>query len=266
MTFSPSSLTLAGAAFFLPLFPQSMVYTLLMRAMPWGGRVVLTLVWPQIGLALVSSSTLPADPGLLQGLLWWGLATALFYAWRLLATRELAYWSAFYAVSAWALGWVGVVAGAHLVDMQIALACCSLVAAALMLASHALARRWGDAYLGLRSGLGRQLPRTGGLVLLALLGVVAVPGFPSFFALLYWLSLPGASGAGGVGVLLVWLVWGWAAFEAWRQLAYGDDSRSRATRQPVVPDLATTTVVAGLAALLACGALAGFWSMTEWMK
>lgn len=265
MTTSSSVMAWVGMAIFLPLFPLSMVYTLLMKTLPLGWRVVLTLGWPQVGLA-AAAIALPTPTPLSQGLLGWALATALIYAWRLLATRELAYWSAFYAVSAWALAWVGLGAGADLADMQIALACFSCVTALLMLASDALARRRGDAYLGLRGGLARHLPRMGGLMLIALLGVVAVPGFPTFFALLYWLALPGVTWAGIVGVLAVWLVWSWAAVEAWRVLAYGDEGTVQTARLRVPHDLAVGRLALVIAGVVASGGLAGFWTLSGWMK
>jgi hypothetical protein len=267
MTNAHTLLTLFGAAVFLPLFPLSTLYTLLMMKLPgpWL-RVGVTLVWPQIGLALIGSAGVPADLPALRGMLYWALASALFYAWRLLATRELFYWSSFYAVSAWSLGWVGLVAGANVADIRIALGCFSLAAVLLLAAGHALARGWGDAYLGLRGGLARSLPRTGGIALIALLGVVAVPGFPTFFAMLLWLAQPGAGWAGMLGVLGVWFLWGWAAVEVWRGLAFGDAGGTLTSRLRKPRDLFASSVGLATAAVLAGGALSLFWSLTWWMK
>jgi hypothetical protein len=90
------------AAVFLPLFPFSMAFNRLFAHLgaAWP-RIGLLLLWPQLGLlALQAIGERPP-----AWLVWWALLTALLYALRSAALRDLGLWTGYLATSAWALLW-----------------------------------------------------------------------------------------------------------------------------------------------------------------
>lgn len=204
------------AAFFLPLFPMSVVLTgIVTRARQPIVRALLMLVWPQIGVALLyfTQATVP------QALVPWGIASAAFYALRLLTVRELDRWSVFCAVSALGLIWGLAAAGVSPLDLALFALWFSLPAALLTLLSGPLVRRFGAAYAGLCAGWGGSLPFLSALLIITALAAIATPPFPGFFgmlSLLHRLNL-----AGMVAVLLIWLVWGWAAARLLQGFVFG---------------------------------------------
>ena len=110
--------------------------------------------------------------------------TALLYAWRLLAVRELFVWARLQASSSWPLiwlAWLFGMPGDRLIAVALAL---SLPAAVLTLLACAFRRRLGGAYLGLRGRLGPTYPRLTGALVVVLMAALAAPPFPGFFALL----------------------------------------------------------------------------------
>ncbi|MBN2872814.1 MAG: hypothetical protein JXJ30_07880 [Halothiobacillaceae bacterium] len=218
-----SILLLLLAGFFLPLFPLSMVFNaLLARFSHPAARVALIVVWPQLGVLLVLAAGLPLD-GLHGGLfLWWGLATAAFYAWRLLTVREIGQWAAMLATSAFALTWVMAAASRHAADLQVFALGFAMAPALLVVIATLLERRIGAAYSGLVTGMARDVPRLAGLLTVVLLAAMALPISPGFFAMLDLLfrSPPGPV----MLALLTWLLWSWAGTRLLRDTVFGPRS------------------------------------------
>jgi len=246
---------------FLPLFPLSVVFNAAFAAVRWTWlRIVMLLVWPQLGLWLMSAAPAALPPRMAHGVMLVGLATAVFYAWRLLSVRALPVWVGFWATSAWALAWVAVAAGAHGVDLRIAMAGISLTAAALLCGVQALADRWGEAYLGLRCGLGRQAPRLAAFLVVAVLAALGTPLLPVFFVML-WLAMH-ADGYGVAGILAAWLLWSWSAAQVWQALLFGTDRKAAAWSSETISDLSMAGTVAGLLYAIAGTTAALIWSAT----
>lgn len=248
------------AILFLPLFPFSVVFNAALRAvrLVWL-RAALLLVWPQIGVWLIAGAGMQLPQAWTAAVLAWATGSSLFYAWRMLSTRDFDIWIGFYASSAWALAWIGVVGGADAMGLHVAMACLSVTALALALASHCLRKRWGDSYVGLRPGLARTMPRLGVATTLSVLAALGAPVFPVFFAMIYLLKLGNAATV--VGVLVVWLLWSWAGAQVWQGFLFGTPHAEHAF-VPAVRDVPVSWTV--LAALLAVAAIvaASLWSMT----
>lgn len=228
------------AAFFLPLFPLSIVLTgIFMRVRQPILRALLVLLWPQIGVALLyfTHAVVP------EAFVPWGIVSAAFYALRMLTVRELDRWSVFGAVSALGLIWGLAAAGIAPRDLALFALWFNLPAALLTLLSGPLVRRFGAAYAGLCTGWGGNLPLLSALLIATALAVIATPPFPGFFgmlSLLHRLNL-----AGMIGVLLIWLVWGWAAARLLQGFVFG----TRPTEQLVdikrLPTVAYAVLLGG---------------------
>ena len=82
---------------FFPLFPLSIGFNALLNATnaPWL-KVILLLIWPQIGIALIiqHQATIP------EWLQFWGLLSSGLYAFRMLAMREVNIWIGYLATIA----------------------------------------------------------------------------------------------------------------------------------------------------------------------
>jgi hypothetical protein len=171
-------LMLFVAALFLPLYPLSIVHNaLFMRLRSPLARAVLLLLWPQIGVSL-----LPYAPTEIpQAMVIWAVASAAFYAVRLLTVRDLGLWSAMLACSALGLGWGLAANGASELDLRLFALWFSVPAAVLSLVGGHLARRFGAAYAGLYGGLANTHPRLSGVLVIGMLAAVATPLFPGFF-------------------------------------------------------------------------------------
>lgn len=216
--------TLLAAAFFLPLFPASAVFTALYsRAGHPVLRALLLLAWPQMGVFIVGTAGVTPPPGVVP----WALATAGLYALRMLATRDMQIWTAFLATGAWALVWTfsehePLVLHALALALSAPLVLLSMVAASV-------ARRFGAAYAGFPGGLATSAPRlAGALAAVTLLAVGTPPGAP-FFVLLG--GLVGSTPGYAVASALVWLLWSWAAIRLVQGMLVGE-----AGGEPV-PDL-----------------------------
>lgn len=197
---------LLATALFLPLFPFSMPLNwLLARLANPVARSMLLLLWPQIGIALLSL----ASQKIPDGMVVWALLSSGFYALRLLTVRDLGLWAGFLASSALALVWGLAVHGSSVLEMQMFAFAFSLPAALLALLTGTLTERFGTAFAGLYGGLASSLPRLSGMLVFTMLAAIATPPSPSFFAMLDlldklgWPIVP--------GVLVSWLLWSWAA-------------------------------------------------------
>lgn len=211
---------------FLPLFPFSMGFNALFaRSRNAMLRSALLLIWPQIGLALMS--TLSGPPP--QGLLAWALFTSFLYALRALALREVGQWTGFLATSLWALLWMtntgdpqGIPASVHALGFSIPLVLLALLTAGLE-------QRFGAAYTGLYGGLAQTLPRFSGVLVMVILAAVAAPLFPAFFTLLGMIVDATAGMPVAALVMLgIWLLWSWAGVRLLQGLVVGPVNRHEA--------------------------------------
>lgn len=240
------------AGLFLPLFPFSMVFNALYgTTRSLALRVVLVLVWPQIGLALVSAAAAPVPD--------WAVALALFtsalYAFRALALRDVGQWTGFLATSLWAVLWLKSTRGAHPVPIHLHALGLSAPLFLLALLTAGLERRFGAAFTGLPGGLAQQLPRFSAVLVGVILAVVATPLFPAFSTMLTVIvnTVP-AMPLAALVLLGIWLLWTWCGARLLQGLVVGPASEDPA--QAGVQDLslgATWLYTACLLALLAGG-------------
>ncbi|MDI3259599.1 MAG: hypothetical protein QJR02_07875 [Sinobacteraceae bacterium] len=253
----------ACVAVFVPLFPLSMIFNAAYAAVRWTWvRLVMLLLWPQIGLWLVPAASAAPAHRLAPWLSLLGLATGVFYAWRLLSVRALNVWVAFWATSAWSLAWGVMLAGGHGADLRIAMAGVSVTAAALACGVRALADCWGEAYLGPRHGLGRQAPRLAGVLVVGLLAAMGTPVLPMFFVML-WLVMH-TDGYGVVGAMVVWLLWSWSAARVWQVLLFGAERKEAIWSQEAVTDLSRFSTMSALLLAIAGAGAAMIWS-ARWL-
>lgn len=196
-------ISIGVAALFLPLFPFSMVFTWLIRAVrtPWL-RFALLLLWPQLGIWLIELRAVP------DALIVWALASSALYAIRILTVRDLGLWAAFLACSVWALMWPLLGSREPQANLSLYALWFSVPAALLALLAGSLTRRFGAAYSGLTAGLMGSMPRFSGALVVTVLAAIATPPFPSFFALLR-IAQHSAFGV-AIAALAIWLVWSWA--------------------------------------------------------
>ncbi|HEY9099376.1 MAG TPA: hypothetical protein VIN38_10935 [Thiobacillus sp.] len=198
-------LLLLIACLLLPLFPLSMPFNALLGRLKRPGlRLAVVLITPQLGILVLNSAAQPIP----EGFTTWALASAAFYAIRLLSVRDLAMWAGFLATSALALVWSFAAGGTAPVELHLIAFALSLPPALLMLLAGTLTRRFGAAYAGLHGGLARCLPKWSRLLILVVLAAIATPVFPGFFILLdlvFRADWPAAS-----AILFVWLIWSWA--------------------------------------------------------
>lgn len=224
------SLILLLAAVFLPLFPFSMLFNLLLARLesPWL-QALLMLLWPQLGVLLMKWQG-GEVPDLFVA---WAVVTALFYAYRAVALNDARQWVGFVATSAWALLWLSD-EPAGLLHLE-ALAF-SLPFALMSLLNGAVAQRFGAAHTAVGGGLAVASPRLAALFVVAVLATVATPVFPGFFAMLALIvgriSSAAMTDAGLVGV---WLLWSWSSARLVQGIVVGQPRRA------VVDDLSLPT-------------------------
>ncbi|MEJ2315625.1 MAG: hypothetical protein P8Y83_01550 [Gammaproteobacteria bacterium] len=196
---------------FLPLFPVSMVFNwLLGRTGNHWLRVLLLLLWPQIGLLLMRNLELQVPDWLLP----LTLASSALYAFRVLAIRDVGQWCGFLATSSWAMLWIPVHADIPILHVQLYALGFSVPLALLTFLGSVLEQRFGAACTGLYGGLAESIPRFSTILVLVVLAVIATPLFPSFFIMTAMiLQAMSVMPAVAVGIAGVWLLWSWAG--AW---------------------------------------------------
>lgn len=222
------------AALFLPLFPLSMVFNSVYQrlSMPLV-RFVLIIVWPFTGVWILQNvNTQPPD-----WLIYWALATALLYAFRAVAVKEMAMWSGFLATSAWAMGWILFIVGDGVNELSFHILSFALPLAVMSLLLGELIHRYESAYAGIVSGVAVAQPRLSGLIIMAMMAAIASPLFPGFFSMLQIITtLVITYPLIATGLLLVWLIWSWSGIRLLQELLVGpalpvkyrDISRARA--------------------------------------
>ena len=230
---------------FLPLFPFSIAFNAILERISTPlPRLALLLAWPQIGLWALSAydATIPS------WFVLWALATALLYAFRLLAMREMGRWIGYFATSAWALLWLAAYAGLPTSQLWTFAAGFSMPLVFLTLQAGMLERQFGAAYIGLYGGLARRTPRFSGVLVLSVLATIATPLFPSFFAMLQTLIVSQPLPA--IGLTGIWLIWSWAAARLLQGLIVGP---SEPRPELDLPIATTWGYAAGLAGLIVAG-------------
>ena len=191
---------------FLPLFPFSIVFNALFERFTQPlARSLLLLVWPLAGIYLAQG----IDRQLPEWITIWALATAVLYAFRLLAVKDMGLWIGFLATSVWSLQWVGLNAGINGEQLYHSALGFSIPLVLLVLISKHIELRFGAAYADLYGGLAVTTPRLSGVLVFAVLAATATPVFPAFFTMLHTIvsATPGVM----VSILLVWLLWSWAS-------------------------------------------------------
>ena len=228
-----SYLALLLAGLFLPLFPLSMLFNLFYaRLRDPVMRGLVLLVWPQIGLGIISMFHV-AVPAWLPA---WALVTSLLYALRALALRELGLWTSFVGTSAWALLWIVLGTGSNTSQLQLVGLGISAPLLLMAFLVAGLERRFGAAYLGLYGGLAQSLPRFTGVLVFVVLAIIATPLFPTFFTMLSMIiKVFPATPLLAVGVGVVWLLWSWAGARLLQGLITGQ-------QQLAVADLSQTNM------------------------
>ncbi|HQU17016.1 MAG: hypothetical protein B7Z66_13560 [Chromatiales bacterium 21-64-14] len=207
------------AGIFIPLLPLSGIFNAAfskIRSAPL--RAAILILWPQIGLILVSpeAARLPAGMAVVAVL------GSLLYAFRAIAVREMDRWIGYVATSAWALLWLAIRGHVDLTTIRWYALGFSAPLALLTLLAGAFERRFGAAYAGLYGGIAQAFPRLAGITALVVLAVVAVPLFPGFFVVVAiitmtvpvqpWMAL---------SVALTWLLWSWAGVRLLQGLIVG---------------------------------------------
>lgn len=240
---SVTLLLLAG--FFLPLFPASMVLNRRLAGLHSPvRRALLLILWPQAGVLLITLAATPVPDWLIL----WALASALLYAYRAVALRDLELWIGFLATSAWALLWLSAAPAGlrHLEALGL-----SLPLALLTLVGGELAAMVGAVDTRLSLGLASAAPRYAGVLALGVLASIATPVTPGFFTLVAILSAR-PLGAAVLIAALVWLLWTWSGARLLQGLLVGPARGER------IADLSTTAAwIYGLAlALLGAGGIA----------
>lgn len=237
------------AGIFLPLFPFSMIFNWVFRWLPNPYlRGATLLVWPQIGLAMLTMS----EAELPSWLLLWSAMTALFYGFRLLAVRDLGVWTGFLATSSWALLWLLVLGSDDRLAQSWAALLFSVPLALLVIVTVFIEKRFGAAYAGMPGGLAEVVPRLSGCLVAAILAATATPMFPGFFVMLDAVvnampKLPSVA----VLAALAWMLWSWAG----ARLLQGFIAGSGGSEEIGDLDMAPTWVVIATLALLVFGGI-----------
>lgn len=207
---------------FLPLFPLSLVLNrgLARLGHPYQ-RALLIILWPQLGVLLVTQADAPVPAWLAA----WALGTALLYAYRAIALRDLGLWIGFLATSAWALLWLSDSSPGlrHLEALGL-----SAPLVLLTLLGGGLEALVGAVSTWTSLGLASTAPRTAAVLVLGVLASIATPLSPGFFTLVATLvdQAPGAP-ALAVGVALAWLLWTWSGARLIQGLVVGPGGRDR---------------------------------------
>lgn len=221
MTFSPYLL----AVLFLPLFPFSMLFSLVFARLrnPFL-RILLLLGWPQIGVVLLTG----ADE-IPQWIIFWALLTSLLYALRSLALREVGLWTSFIATSSWSLLWILFYYSPDIKPLSLFALGISVPLVMLTILAAGLERRFGAAYLGLYGGLAHTIPRFASILVFVVLAIIATPLFPTFFAMLTMIikSILDAPTV-AVGITIVWMLWSWAGAKFLQGLLAGPEQTEKA--------------------------------------
>jgi hypothetical protein len=202
------SMIILLAGIFLPLFPMSMVFNVIIdnTERSWL-RALLFAVWPLCGLFIVLNSRVVMPDWLLP----LALFTSALYALRMLTLREVNQWSGFLATSLWSLLWLSIIQDTPVLLLYAYALSMSVPVVLLVLLSGGLEQRFGAAYTGLYGGLARTIPRFAGILVTVVVAAIATPLFPTFFIMLDMVvETVSAMPLVAMVLLLIWLLWSWA--------------------------------------------------------
>ena len=231
-------------AIFLPVFPLSMVFNAVFARIARPQlRLMLLLGWPCVGVVLYRA----LEPQLPQWLVPLALFTAVFYAFRLLAMREVGIWTGYLATSIWACLWLPLIYGDG--NSMLYVFWFGVPLAVLALLVGGLERRYGAAYTELYGGLAQTMPRFSGVFVVTVLAVVATPVFPAFFGMLNIVVVSQPLVA--ITLVVLWVLWSWAGMRLIQGMIVGDASTGAIEDMPI----ALTWSFAALMVLLV---IAGF--------
>ncbi len=243
------SLSWLLGAFFLPLFPMSLLFSRV-----WQGlgstrmRVLLILLWPLPGVFVLDAM----DPLIPSWLAIWALATSMLYGLRAVAIKEASVWVGYMAISAWSLGWLIFAVSDNPVSPIAYVLSFSASFALLTMIIGEIEHGYGAAYAGIVTGLAQDQKALSALFVIFILSAIATPFFPTFFVLLGNIAqVSGVRLFAAVIAALVWLVWSWSAMRLIQGLLVGTSGKR-------VPPLLTKRKIAVygvLASLLVVSAL-----------
>ena len=201
---------------FLPLFPMSIIFNMVFERLAHPAlRSVILLAWPLTGIYLLQAGEEPLP----EWIMIWALGTAILYAFRLLAIRQMGLWISFLATSAWSLQWIVIHADVTN-DLPYLLALgFSIPLVLLVLLNKHIELRFGAAYTDLYGGLALTTPRLAGVLVLGVLAATATPVFPAFFLLLA--TIVNTTAGIALSLLLTWLLWTWASARLLQGLVVG---------------------------------------------
>jgi formate hydrogenlyase subunit 3/multisubunit Na+/H+ antiporter MnhD subunit len=212
-----NDLSLLLIAIFLPVFPLSMLFNVLFASVRHPLlRLLLLLGWPFVGIVLYRAF----EPQLPEWVAPLALATAVFYAFRLLAMREVGIWTGYIATSAWACLWLPLMYADA--DVMLYVFWFGVPLAVLALLVGGLEKRYGAAYTELYGGLALSIPRFSGVFVVTVLAVVATPIFPTFFGMLN--ILVASQPLVAMTLVGLWALWSWAGMRLIQGMVVGDPS------------------------------------------
>lgn len=209
------TIKLVTIGIFLPLFPLSIIFNLVFERVSHPVlRSMILLAWPLTGIYLLQHG----KEALPDWIIVWALSTAILYAFRLLAVRQMGLWIGFLATSAWSLQWIALNGAVNDLPYLLALGFSIPLALLALLIRH-IELRFGAAYTDLYGGLALTTPRLAGVLVFGVLAATATPVFPAFFLLLA--TIVNATPGVVVSLLLTWLLWTWASARLLQGLVVG---------------------------------------------
>lgn len=221
----PDFLTILLASIFLPLFPMSMIFNIILDKIKhcWL-RVLLIIFWPLIGLLIVLNSNLDIPDWVLTV----ALSTSFLYSLRMLTLREVNQWSGFLATSFWGLLWLPITQAVSADLLYWFAISISTPLVLLILLSADLEKRFGAAYTGLYGGLARTIPRYAGVLVIVVIAAIATPLFPTFFIMLDMVvDTVSNKPVAALTLLFIWLLWSWAGARLIQGLIVGRASKNK---------------------------------------
>lgn len=228
----PDLLNILLIGIFLPLFPMSMVFNAILENIkPNWLRGLLFILWPLIGLLIVTNSNLIIPDWILP----LALSTSFLYAIRMLSLREVNQWTGFLATSIWSLLWLPIIQGTSTALMYGFAIGMSVPLLLLVLLATGLERRFGAAYTDLYGGLARTTPRYAGVLVTVVVAAIATPLFPTFFFMLDMVvETVSSEPFAALALLLIWLFWSWAGTRLIQGLIVGRASNTKVADMDIV--------------------------------
>lgn len=228
------------AAIFLPLFPLSALFNFLSSKVDdFRFRIVLIILWPLCGVAILASSTTEIPDWVFS----WSIASALLYAFRSLVLKDLKRWNIYMSISAFSLIWIGFSADN---SFNVWLTAFAFIVPFLFSCwvIHQVFIRFGGTYAGPIHSLATDMPHLSSLLIFSVLAIIATPIFPGFFSMIgltqLTLQLPLFT---TIGILCTWLIWTWSGIRLIQGFIVGHGSKPSLNERI---DVAESTTIATL--------------------